>query len=82
MRRQIFFFHMVTLILALLTLLTVSGGVLHLVFRAYQDQAVPAADSRSGLAMKGASRSVTDRSPPRVCSSRFCRSSAESDPMQ
>lgn len=47
MRRQIFFFHMVTLILALLTLLTVSGGVLHLVFRAYQDQAVPAADSRS-----------------------------------
>ena len=28
MRRQIFFFHMVTLILALLTLLTVSGGVL------------------------------------------------------
>ena len=47
MRQQIFFFHMVTLILALLTLLTVSGGVLHLVFRAYQDQAVPAADSRS-----------------------------------
>ncbi len=47
MRRQIFFFHMVTLIVALLTLLAVSGGVLHLVFRAYQDQAVPAADSRS-----------------------------------
>ena len=47
MRRQIFFFHMATLIVALLTLLAVSGGVLHLVFRAYQDQAVPAADSRS-----------------------------------
>ena len=47
MRRQIFFFHMANLIVALLTLLAVSGGVLHLVFRAYQDQAVPAADSRS-----------------------------------
>ena len=47
MKRQIFFFHMATLIVALLTLLAVSGGVLHLVFRAYQDQAVPAADSRS-----------------------------------
>ena len=41
-----------------------------------------AADSRSGLAIKGAPRSVTDNSPPRVWSSRFCRRSVESGPIQ
>ena len=50
MKRRIFLFHMVTLMLSLLILLAVSGGVLHLVFRAYQDQSVPAADSRSDQA--------------------------------
>ena len=48
MKRQIFLFHMVTLILALLILLAVGGGVLHLMFQMYQEQAVPAADSRAG----------------------------------
>ena len=50
MRRQIFLFHMGTLILALLFLLAVNGLVLHLVFSFYQEQAVPAADSRSDQA--------------------------------
>lgn len=47
MKRQIFLFHMLTLILALVTLLAVSGGVVRLVLDLYQDQAVPAADGRS-----------------------------------
>ena len=47
MKRQIFLFHMGTLILALLFLLAVNGLVLHVVFSVYQKQAVPAADSRS-----------------------------------
>ena len=47
MKRQIFFFHMGTLLAALLFLLAVNGLVLHVVFSLYQAQAVPAADSRS-----------------------------------
>ena len=47
MKRQIFFFHMITLLLSLVILLGVGGGTLHLVLRFYQKQAVPAADSRS-----------------------------------
>ena len=47
MKRQIFLFHMGTLLVALLFLLAFNGLVLHIVFSLYQDQAVPAADSRS-----------------------------------
>ena len=47
MKRRIFWFHMATLLLALVTLLVVAGGSLHLVFRLYQQQSIPAADSRS-----------------------------------
>ena len=47
MRRRIFFFHIATLVLALVTLLAVSGGALHLVFETYRDQGVPAADGRA-----------------------------------
>ena len=50
MRRQIFLFHIVTLILSLMLLLGVSSGSLHLVLRVYQQQSVPAADSRSDQA--------------------------------
>ena len=47
MKRQIFLFHMGTLLAALLFLLAFNGLVLHIVFSFYQEQAVPAADSRS-----------------------------------
>ena len=47
MRRRIFFFHTVALIVSLLALLAMCGVTIHLVLRTYQEQAVPAADSRS-----------------------------------
>ena len=47
MKRRIFFFHTVALVVSLLALLVMCGGTIHLVLRMYQEQAVPAADSRS-----------------------------------
>ena len=47
MRRRIFLFYTLSLVLSLVLLLTVSGLVIHLVSRFYQERAVPAADGRS-----------------------------------
>ena len=47
MKRQIFLFHIVSLVLAMLFLLAVNGSVFHLTLALYQSQEVPASDSRS-----------------------------------
>ncbi len=49
MRKRIFFFHTVTLISAMVTLLAVNWGVVHWIVGYYQRQATPAANSRSEL---------------------------------
>jgi signal transduction histidine kinase len=47
MKRRLFFFHTAALIAALVILLAVNGGVVHLVSGYYRQHAVPAADGRS-----------------------------------
>lgn len=47
MRKRIFFFHTLTLIAAMVTLLAVNWGVVHWIFNYYQKQATPAANGRS-----------------------------------
>lgn len=47
MRKRIFLFHTFTLVAALLTLLAVSGGVVHWITGSYQRQSIPAAPEQS-----------------------------------